>query len=116
MAGDYYCPLEERVRPEVGPGNSERGSGRNGARSVRGLRFRRMPSIQFVRARRTLLCIAQAMNSAANQFEGLLARYFETLLQDNPTFSTICAGLPDGEGKLGRLTLDFRKKRRAERQ
>ena len=32
------------------------------------------------------------MNRTANQFEGLLARYFETLLQDNPTFSTICAG------------------------
>ena len=56
------------------------------------------------------------MNRTANQFEGLLARYFETLLQDNPTFSTICAGLPDGEGKLGRLTLDFQKKRERERQ
>ena len=56
------------------------------------------------------------MNRTANQFEGLLARYFETLLQDNPTFSTICAGLRDGEGKLGRLTLDFHKKRERERQ
>ena len=56
------------------------------------------------------------MNRTATQFEGLLARYFETLLQDNPTFSTICAGLREGEGKLGRLTLDFHKKRERERQ
>jgi uncharacterized protein (DUF885 family) len=56
------------------------------------------------------------MNRTANQFEGLLARYFETLLEDNPTFSTIAAGLRDGEGRLGRLTLDFQKKRERERQ
>ena len=56
------------------------------------------------------------MNRTATQFEGLLARYFETLLEDNPTFSTICAGLRDGEGKLGRLTLDYQKKRERERQ
>ena len=56
------------------------------------------------------------MNRTAKQFEGLLSRYFETLLQDNPTFSTICAGLRDGEGKLGRLTPDFHKKRERERQ
>ncbi len=56
------------------------------------------------------------MNRTAKQFEGLLARYFETLLQDNPTFSTICAGLRDGEGKLGRLALDIHTKRERERQ
>ena len=56
------------------------------------------------------------MNRTTSQFEGLLARYFETLLQDNPTFSTISAGLRDGEGKLGRLTLDFQQKRERERQ
>ena len=56
------------------------------------------------------------MTRTAKQFEGLLARYFETLLHDNPTFSTICGGLRDGEGKLGRLTLDFQKKREHERQ
>src|ERR1035438_5794591 len=56
------------------------------------------------------------MTRTAKQFEGLLARYFETLLHDHPTFSTICAGLRDGEGKLGRLTLDFQKKREHERQ
>jgi uncharacterized protein (DUF885 family) len=56
------------------------------------------------------------MNRTAKQFEGLLDRYFETLLHDHPTFSTICAGLRDGEGKLGRLTLDFHTKRERERQ
>src|ERR1017187_8241385 len=56
------------------------------------------------------------MNRTAKQFEGLLARYFETLLEDNPTFSTIATGLRDGEGKLGRLTLDYQKKRERERQ
>ena len=56
------------------------------------------------------------MTRTAKQFEGLLARYFETLLRDNPTFSTICGGLRDGEGKLGRLTLDFQQKRERERQ
>ncbi len=56
------------------------------------------------------------MNRTANQFEGLLVRYFETLLQDNPTFSTMSAGLRDGEGKLGSLTLAFQQKRERERQ
>ena len=56
------------------------------------------------------------MNQTTKHFEGLLARYFETLLQDNPTFSTVCAGLRDGEGKLGRLTLDFHRQRESERQ
>ena len=51
------------------------------------------------------------MNPSAYRFEGLLTRYFETLLRDNPTYSTIAAGLRDGEGKLGHLTLDFHKKR-----
>ena len=39
------------------------------------------------------------MQPSAKQFEGLLSRYFETLLQDNPTFSTMSAGLRDGEGR-----------------
>ncbi len=56
------------------------------------------------------------MTSTARQFEGLLSRYFETLLQDNPTFCTICAGLRDGEGKLGRLTVEFHRQRERERQ
>src|ERR1035437_3704401 len=56
------------------------------------------------------------MNRTAKQFEGLLAHYFETLLHDNPTFSTIGAGLREGEGKLGRLTLEFHQTRERERQ
>ena len=56
------------------------------------------------------------MNRTAKQFEGLLAHYFEALLHDNPTFSTIGAGLREGEGKLGRLTLEFHQTRERERQ
>jgi uncharacterized protein (DUF885 family) len=56
------------------------------------------------------------MNRTAQQFEGLLTRHFETLLHDNPTYSTIAAGLRDGEGKLGRLTLDFQKRRERQRR
>lgn len=56
------------------------------------------------------------MNRTAKLFEGLLAHYFETLLHDSPTLSTMYAGLRDGEGKLGCLTLDFHRKRERERQ
>src|SRR2546423_12993242 len=56
------------------------------------------------------------MNKTATRFEGLLSRYFDTFLKDNPIFATIYAGLRSGEGKLGRLTLDFHKKRERERQ
>src|ERR1051326_2872350 len=56
------------------------------------------------------------MNKTAGQFEGLLSRYFETLLKDVPTFAAGYAGLPSGEGKLGCLTPDFHKKRERERQ
>ncbi len=40
------------------------------------------------------------MNRTTNQFEGLLARYFETLLRDNPTFCTMCAGYATVKGNL----------------
>src|SRR5882724_8037259 len=56
------------------------------------------------------------MEHTAKQFEGLLSRYFEKLLEDLPTFATTAAGLRSGEGKLGRLTLDFQKKRERERR
>jgi uncharacterized protein (DUF885 family) len=56
------------------------------------------------------------MKRTASQFEGLLSRYFETLLHDHPTFCTICAGLRQGEGKLGRLDAEFHRKRERERQ
>ena len=55
------------------------------------------------------------MNKTSSQFEGLLSRYYETLLQDVPTFAAAYAGLPSGEGKLGRLTPDFHQKREKER-
>jgi len=51
-----------------------------------------------------------------DRFEGLLSRYFEKLLEDVPTFAAAYAGLPSGEGKLGRLNADFLKRREAERQ
>jgi uncharacterized protein (DUF885 family) len=56
------------------------------------------------------------MNKTASQFEGLLSRYFESLLRDVPTFAAAYAGLPSGEGKLGRLTADFHQQREKERQ
>ena len=56
------------------------------------------------------------MNKTSGQFEGLLSRYFETLLEDVPTFAAAYAGVPAGEGKLGRLTPEFNSKRAKERQ
>jgi uncharacterized protein (DUF885 family) len=56
------------------------------------------------------------MNKTSSQFEGLLSRYFETLLEDVPTFGAAYAGVAAGEGKLGRLTPDFHNKREKERQ
>jgi uncharacterized protein (DUF885 family) len=56
------------------------------------------------------------MNKTSSRFEGLLSRYFETLLTDVPTFAAAYAGLPSGEGKLGRITSDFYTKRERERQ
>ena len=56
------------------------------------------------------------MTNTSKHFEGLLSRYFERLLQDHPTFCTICAGLPESDGKLGRLGLDFHQKRQRERE
>jgi len=56
------------------------------------------------------------MGNTSQQFEGLLARYFERLLEDAPAWATIATGLPDGEGKLGRLTPEFQQHRQRERQ
>jgi hypothetical protein len=56
------------------------------------------------------------MTKTGKHFEGLLSRYFETLLKDNPPLCTICAGLREGEGKLGRLSLEFHRKRQRERE
>jgi uncharacterized protein (DUF885 family) len=56
------------------------------------------------------------MNGTSRQFEGLLTRYFETLLTDLPTFATTYAGLRSGEGKLGRSDLALHSKREKARQ
>src|SRR6266498_596790 len=72
--------------------------------------------LHFPRANCQVSCIALSMNKTSSQFEGLLSRHFETLLTDVPTFAAAYAGLPSGEGKLGRLTPDFHKKREKERQ
>jgi uncharacterized protein (DUF885 family) len=55
------------------------------------------------------------MNRTASRFEGLLDRYFETLLQDAPTFATVM-GIRSAEGKLGELNPRFHARRERERQ
>ncbi len=55
------------------------------------------------------------MNKTAACFEGMLDRYFETLLQDVPTFATVM-GVPTAEGKLGRLSPAFAARRERVRQ
>jgi uncharacterized protein (DUF885 family) len=62
------------------------------------------------------MSITGQSSASSRQFEGLLSRYFERLLEDLPTFATASAGLRSGEGKLGRLTLDFHQKRERSRQ
>ncbi len=56
------------------------------------------------------------MNQTSQQFEGLLSRYFERLLEDQPTFATMGAGLQSGDGKLGSLSTQFVAKRERARQ
>ena len=53
---------------------------------------------------------------AKDQFEGLLDRYFEKLLEDVPIFAVTYGGLRSGEGKLGRLDSNFLARRERERQ
>ncbi len=53
--------------------------------------------------------------NASTQFEGLLDRYFETLLTEEPTMATF-AGLKSGEGQLGQATLAYVKQRESQRQ
>ena len=55
------------------------------------------------------------MTNISRQFEGLLDRYFETLLEDDPVHATY-AGLRSGEGKLGRATLESERQRERRRQ
>lgn len=53
--------------------------------------------------------MARARNSASPQFEGLLDRHFETELAGDPVAANF-AGLPEGEGKLGRCSKDSLKR------
>src|SRR5689334_16496074 len=56
------------------------------------------------------------MAKTNGRFEGLLARYFEGLMRDDPVFATISAGLASGEGRLGSLGKRFHEKRERARQ
>jgi len=55
------------------------------------------------------------MHGTQKAFEGLLTRYFERLLADVPTLAAI-NGIQAAEGKLGRLSLEFQRRREAQRQ
>ena len=55
------------------------------------------------------------MKKHAARFEGLLDRYFETLLQDAPTFAAVM-GIRSAEGKLGRLNSRHELKRQRARE
>jgi len=46
------------------------------------------------------------MPTGSSQFEGLLDRFFNGVLEDNPVYANV-AGLKSGEGKLGHATLEF---------
>jgi uncharacterized protein (DUF885 family) len=55
------------------------------------------------------------MRKTEKQFEGLLSRYFEGLLEEMPTLAAV-NGLRWAEGKLGTLSRAFHTKRERERQ
>jgi uncharacterized protein (DUF885 family) len=55
------------------------------------------------------------MNKNSSEFEGLLDRFFTRVLADDPVQAAL-AGLPDGEGKLGRATPEFAAKQEQHRQ
>jgi uncharacterized protein (DUF885 family) len=50
------------------------------------------------------------MSKTNHGFEGLLSRYFEEVLEAEPVFATVNAGLASGEGKLGSLGTRFHKR------
>jgi uncharacterized protein (DUF885 family) len=56
------------------------------------------------------------MQNTGKRFEGILDRYFEEALTDMPTFAAAYGGLRSGEGKLGRLTVEFQEQREKKRQ
>src|SRR3954454_7762729 len=49
------------------------------------------------------------------QFEGLLDRFFNGVLEDNPVYANM-SGLKSGEGKLGQATLEFERRQEDRRQ
>jgi uncharacterized protein (DUF885 family) len=55
------------------------------------------------------------MTTESTRFEGILDRYFETLLAHNPAYATF-AGLKAGEGKLAEATPAFEKAQATRRQ
>jgi uncharacterized protein (DUF885 family) len=55
------------------------------------------------------------MNRASSEFEGLLDGYFTRVLAEHPVFANF-TGLREGEGKLGRATLEFEQKQERHRQ
>jgi uncharacterized protein (DUF885 family) len=55
------------------------------------------------------------MNRTAKRFEGLLDRYFESLLDDAPTFAAVM-GIRSAEGKLGQLNARLLTRRERERR
>jgi hypothetical protein len=56
------------------------------------------------------------MSKINHGFEGLLSRYFEELLEAEPVFATMSAGLGSGEGKLGSLSRRFHERSEQVRQ
>src|SRR5689334_17799987 len=56
------------------------------------------------------------MSKTNSAFEGLLTRYFERLLQDEPIFATTTAGVAWSEGRLGSLGPRFHARRERDRQ
>jgi uncharacterized protein (DUF885 family) len=59
-----------------------------------------------------LLCPVQKESA---QFEGILDRYFEAMLEEHPIAATV-AGLKSGEGKLGKISEPFLEKQEKRRQ
>src|SRR5438270_784867 len=55
------------------------------------------------------------MPTGSSQFEGLLDRFFNGVLEDNPVYANV-AGLKSGEGKLGHSTLEFELKQEQRRR
>jgi uncharacterized protein (DUF885 family) len=64
---------------------------------------------------RRLYGLLMHMTKESSRFEGLLNRYFKTLLAEEPTYAAT-AGIESARGRLGKATLAFEKHRHALRQ